>query len=157
MRLVANSYEPDELNRLGMSMYVSTPPPPSPSCRAELTRYLQNEFKPDVVEWGQRGFLQCSKILDQAKGPVTLPPEGPPEDLKTDPVASSSKPIQTGQVEDGDEREESPLSDIPDLAEPDRKKLKEGDAGGMTLEEYEAMLDAEAENGEGGYLEAGDI
>jgi hypothetical protein len=27
----------------------------------------------------------------------------------------------------------------------------------MTVEEYEAMLDAEAQDGEGGFLEAGDI
>lgn len=126
---------------------------------------MKNEFKPDVVEWGQRGFLQCSKILDQAKGPINLPPEGPPEDLDTDSkaVTSSTKPIRTGGLEGEDDKEDSPLSDIPDpdLVGPAHKKLKEGEGenggGGMTLEEYEAMLDAEAENGEGGYLEAGDI
>lgn len=126
----------------------------------------QNEFKPDVVEWGQRGFLQCSKILDQAKGPVNVPLESPTDDLPTYPIASSSKskPIRTGQLDEGDERAESPLSDLSDLSDPaesgpDRKKIKESEGGvpGMTLEEYEAMLDAEAENGEGGYLEAGGI
>jgi hypothetical protein len=105
--------------------------------------------------------LQCSKILDQAKGPVNLPSEGPPEDLQTKPSpGTTSKPIRTGEHldenDDRGDREESPLSDLPDPAEPDRKKLKQ-ESGGMTLEEYEAMLDAEAENGEGGYLEAGDI
>lgn len=133
--------------------------------RPELIRSFKNEFKPDVVEWGQRGFLQCSKILDQAKGPVNVPPEGPPDDLETDTktkaVPTNSKPVRKGGLEGEDDRDESPLSDIPepDLAEPDRKKVKEGEGGGggMTLEEYEAMLDAEAENGEGGYLEAGDI
>lgn len=47
----------------------------------------------------------------------------------------------------------SPLSELPDL-DPVAKKAKVEEAG-MTLEEYEAMLDAE--DGEGGFLEGGDI
>lgn len=45
---------------------------------------------------------------------------------------------------------DSPLSDIP----PEKKPR----TGEMTLEEYEAMLDAEADaDGPGGFLEGGDI
>lgn len=154
MRLVANSYEPEELNRYGMGMYVSD----HRSRFRELCLICQNEFKPEVVEWGQRGFLQCAKILDQAKGPVQDEIEGPPDDLNVGPTTSGSalKPVESGASHDTAEVPDSPLSEVPDPAEPDHKKLKE-DASGMTLEEYEAMLDAEAENGEGGYLEAGDI
>jgi hypothetical protein len=47
----------------------------------------------------------------------------------------------------------SPLSDLPDL-DPVSKRAKVEEAG-MSLEEYEAMLDAE--DGEGGFLEAGGI
>jgi hypothetical protein len=48
----------------------------------------------------------------------------------------------------------SPLSDLPEAEGRELKKAKV-EAAGMTLEEYEAMLDAE--DGEGGFLEAGDI
>ena len=52
-----------------------------------------------------------------------------------------------------DEEVGSPLSDLPDLdSESKRAKVEEA---GMSLEEYEAMLDAE--DGEGGFLEAGGI
>lgn len=113
-----------------------------------------------MVEWGQRGFLQCEKILDQAKGPVAPPDEGFPDDIDLLPVitGATSRLVCRGDETDreGDDKEDSPLSDLPDPAEPDHKKLKQ-ESTGMTLEEYEAMLDAEAENGEGGFLEAGDI
>ena len=116
--------------------------------------YPQNEFKPDVVEWGQKGILQCSRILDQAKGPVTTQTEGPPEDLDLGPTRPPIKPVMSGgDVGLEDEEIGSPLSDLPDL-DPESKRAKVEEAG-MSLEEYEAMLDAE--DGEGGFLEAGGI
>jgi hypothetical protein len=48
----------------------------------------------------------------------------------------------------------SPLSDLPEVDDPVVKRAKI-DGPGMSLEEYEAMLDAE--DGEGGFLVAGDI
>jgi hypothetical protein len=48
----------------------------------------------------------------------------------------------------------SPLSDLPGLDDQVAKRAKV-DGPGMSLEEYEAMLDAE--DGEGGFLEGGDI
>ena len=35
---------------------------------------LQNEFKPEVEQWGQKGTLELAKILDCAKGPVSIDP-----------------------------------------------------------------------------------
>ena len=153
MRLVANSYDPEELNLIGMGLYVSD----FKSNLTTQTAYRQNEFKPDVVEWGQKGILQCSRILDQAKGPVTDQFEGPPEDLDVGPTRPSIKPVMSGG-DVGLEEDEmgSPLSELPDL-HPESKRAKVEEAG-MSLEEYEAMLDAEdAEDGEGGFLEAGGI
>jgi len=153
MRLVANSYDPEELNLIGMGLYVSD----FKSNLTTQTAYRQNEFKPDVVEWGQKGILQCSRILDQAKGPVTDQIEGPPEDLDVGPTRPPIKPVMSGG-DVGLEEEEigSPLSDLPDL-DPESKRAKVEEAG-MSLEEYEAMLDAEdAEDGEGGVLKAGGI
>jgi hypothetical protein len=115
----------------------------------------QNEFKPDVVEWGQKGFLQCSRILDQAKGPVAeTTAEGPPDDLDIGPSRPAIKPVRSGG--DLEELNEvgSPLSDLPEIEGRELKKAKV-EAADMTLEDYEAMLDAE--DGEGGYMEAGDI
>lgn len=70
--------------------------------------------------------------------------------------AAKAKLVRTGADNETVVKEDSPLSDVPDEAEPDRKKLRE-EVKGMTIEEYEAMLDAEAQDGEGGFLEGGDI
>lgn len=106
------------------------------------------------MEWGQKGFLQCSRILDQAKGPVETTNEGPPEDLDVGPSRPPIKPIMSGDDVGFDEGEAgSPLSDLPDLdAVSKRAKVEQA---GMSLEEFEAMLDAE--DGEGGFLEGGGI
>jgi hypothetical protein len=76
------------------------------------------------------------------------------ETAETAPV-DKVKPIKT-ELPSSDDIDDSSsvLSDPPDAAEaeddakPPQKKQ-------MTIEEYEAMLDAE--DGEGGFLEAGDI
>jgi len=55
----------------------------------------------------------------------------------------------------------SPLSEPPEEGEgrATKKAKTTAKTTGMTLEEYEAMLDAEAEaeNGPGGFMEGGDI
>jgi len=108
-----------------------------------------------VVEWGQKGFLQCAKILDQAKGPVAIETEGPPDDLDLGPSRPPIKPVMSGGEAGLDDTElGSPLSDLPEIEDPVHKRAKVDEAG-MSLEEYEAMLDAE--DGEGGFLEGGDI
>lgn len=111
-----------------------------------------------MVEWGQKGFLQCAKILDQVKAPIgTTVSDGPPDDLDIGPSKPAIKPVRSGVDLDEDaEAVVSPLSDLPDGEGPELKKAKV-EAAGMTVEEYEAMLDAEAQDGEGGFLEAGDI
>ena len=123
-----------------------------------------------MVEWGQRGILECAKILDQLKAPLPDEAEDMARGEDTDLVGSEetaqthTKPVSTAPIEvveiDAETgleeltNPESRLSEPPDLDgegdEPASKRQKE-----MTLEEYEAMLDAE--NGPGGFLEGGDI
>ncbi|ORX37955.1 hypothetical protein BD324DRAFT_410162 [Kockovaella imperatae] len=116
LKLLADSWTPDELNRLGMHMY--------------------NQFKPDTVEWGQRAILECAKILDQMKGPVTADDEDGPE-VPEDLAAAEQLSPASGAAEEVDP--EFPVAKRPR----------------MTVEEYEAMLDAE--NLGGGFVEGGDI
>ncbi len=117
----------------------------------------QNEFKPDVVEWGQRGILECAKILDQLKAP--LPDEveamAGQEVERESPISTGPEaPVQANGEKgtDGLTDAGSVLSELPDIADEatPSKRQKE-----LTLEEYEAMLDAE--NAPGGFLEGGDI
>lgn len=113
-KLIADSYEPEELNRIGLHMY--------------------NEFKPDVVEWGQRGALELDKVLEFIKDGENNVKEGDNQGSSVaKPTASSSAPVlmpigATQQLPQGS----------PD-DEPVSKKPKRD----MTVEEYEAMLDAE--------------
>ncbi|WWD20101.1 hypothetical protein CI109_104575 [Kwoniella shandongensis] len=124
MKVVADSYEPEELNRLGLHLY--------------------NDFKPDVVEWGQRGILELARVLETVKGPIVTDDEKPRIPNTSSPQVPSSDPIDgTLEIKDEPEREED--------EEPRRKKVKVE----MTVEEYEALLDAE--DGAGGFLEGGDI
>ncbi|WVQ96184.1 hypothetical protein IAU59_003287 [Kwoniella sp. CBS 9459] len=161
MKLVADSYEPDELNRLGIHMY--------------------NEFKPDVAEWGQRGTLELAKVLDQIKSPVeghTTEFDDAPVSVDagqraTAPTAGSVK-VDTEEMEDNGRLKEesgSPLSPPPPPGDiEDNVKREDVQSEGLisprsdpeakkdlTVEEYEALLDAEAEDMGGGFLEGGDI
>ncbi|OCF38828.1 hypothetical protein I317_07370 [Kwoniella heveanensis CBS 569] len=173
MKLVADSYEPDELNRLGIHMY--------------------NEFKPDVAEWGQRGTLELVKVLDQIKNPIEAdadfidPPISSEKDSKGVSVSANGGDFgQTTKDELKDDRptqEDSgcplspPLRALPESQNLDSEDLKleatevkpsitevvESDRShvgmkkDLTVEEYEALLDAEAEDMGGGFLEGGDI
>ncbi|WWC73474.1 uncharacterized protein I206_107444 [Kwoniella pini CBS 10737] len=128
LKLVADSYEPEELNRIAGHLY--------------------NDFKPDVVEWGQRGTLELAKILDTIKSPIDVPEE---EDVEDYPVKSDS--IDSSPIRKP--KEESPLSPLPSSkillsdTSQDKKPKQE-----LTVEQYEALLDSD---GPGGFLEGGDI
>jgi hypothetical protein len=169
LKLLAASYSVDELNKLGMHMYVSTK---STIRHRYRCRSPKNAFKPDTVEWGQRATLECVKILDQLKAPlaseadeVEALAQAEAAVAEQDNAESLSKPVRTVIPPDGPDAPDdlSDLSDAPpslkdEAAEP---KAEIGDVDGppakkqMTLEEYEAMLDAE--DAEGGFLEAGNI
>ncbi|WVQ75172.1 hypothetical protein IAR50_004782 [Cryptococcus sp. DSM 104548] len=103
LKLVAESYEAEELNRLGNDMYM--------------------DFKPDVVEWGQRGVFDLDGVLQHVKGAEIKRPEN-----------GDVKPA----VGDGDH--ERPDSQVVTEVETEGEKA-------MTLEEYEAMLDEEGLEG----------
>jgi hypothetical protein len=184
LKLVAASYPPDELNRMGLYMYVSAGLVTYGKYRTilgwtapGLIMSCQREFKPDVVEWGQRGTLELVKVLDQAAGPLSAeavaatdaPATTVPAAETAKPGHSALKPVRSGDVagaadlegagdmaEDGDadpiplENQRLPPTD-EELAEPASKKRK----GDMTVEEYEAMLDAEDQAG--GFYDAVDI
>ncbi|KAK8849477.1 hypothetical protein IAR55_004810 [Kwoniella newhampshirensis] len=132
MKLVADSYEPEELNRLGLHLY--------------------NDFKPDVVEWGQRGILELAKVLETVKGPIATDDAEKKAQLpSSSQTAPSSDPIDDPDIKDI--KEDLDPDGKEDVAEEERsrKKVKVE----MTVEEYEALLDAE--DGAGGFLEGGDI
>ena len=130
-----------------------------------IDAYEKNGFKPEVEQWGQRGTLDCAKILDQMNGST------PPPEPELDPeLEGAQEEVQAGggegkPVELKEEAGEA-ISDEAaggdDNLEPVDLPVK-ADTKEMTLEEYEAMLDAEPNdyddltNLEGGFLEATDI
>ncbi|GMK57676.1 hypothetical protein CspeluHIS016_0405100 [Cutaneotrichosporon spelunceum] len=121
MQLVANSHEPEELNMAGVGIY--------------------SAFKPDVVEWGQRGGVAVADILDQIKtragndeelenqveGKQEVNDDAEIKPPPTKPPASAGSSLSPAPSE---------KEQAPDGGEPSAKRQKE-----MTLEEYEAMLD----------------
>ncbi|BEI88272.1 uncharacterized protein CcaverHIS019_0109900 [Cutaneotrichosporon cavernicola] len=121
MQLVADSYEPEELNIAGTAIY--------------------SAFKPDVVEWGQRGGVAVADILDQIKtkaGDGKESGKEAEEETEANDDAEVKPPATKTPASPG-----SSLSPAPSEKEialhadgPPGKRLKE-----MTLEEYEAMLD----------------
>jgi hypothetical protein len=173
MKLVAESYTPDELNATGMSMYVSV-----------LTRWYtalfpsvahaQNEFKPKVEQWGQKGIVQCAAILECIKaseqgGSATIAaaadaPAGASGDAQPGPAKPvTSGPTTAAEQTARDDASDSELSDLPssptpgsvqaDTSAPASKRLRQ--SKDMTVEEYEAMLNAEVLGG--GFMEGGDL
>ncbi|KLT41565.1 hypothetical protein CC85DRAFT_320100 [Cutaneotrichosporon oleaginosum] len=133
MQLVANSYDPEELNAAGVAIY--------------------SAFKPDVVEWGQRGGVAVADILDQiktkaddsAETEVKAGHEGPPEGepaarAEVRPPATPASPRSEASsltpAPSEDAAPEAAQEAARETDEPPAKRQKE-----MTLEEYEAMLD----------------
>jgi hypothetical protein len=110
--------------------------------------------------------LECAKILNQLKSPVpsTIPDEVEAmAKSEAYPVDSSDPmPLQEGLDDLGDDLT-SLLSEPPHVSsdrgeerdEYDLPPMPKKPRGQLTLEEYEAMLDAE--DAPGGFLEAGDI
>ncbi|KAK9897322.1 hypothetical protein P389DRAFT_183270 [Cystobasidium minutum MCA 4210] len=123
-RLLAETIEPDELNKLGFNLYA--------------------EFRPEVHGWGERGHLNLGKVLDlrrQANGQVKVEEEKPsidtnadvPEEVvvkaRVDPDIPPSDPAV--QVADGEGvgdstsvKKEEPSEQEESLVEPPAKKVK---------------------------------
>ena len=112
MKLLADSYSPEELNEKGFGLYA--------------------EFRPKVEGWGGRGEVRCDKVLAlRKKQKISIP--------NAEEAVASAPPDREDiinifvKVEQADSLQE-PRSSEDD--EPDRKKAR-----GLSLEEYEAALD----------------
>lgn len=94
--------------------------------------YLKNEFKPDVVEWGQRGELELDKVLEFIKDENNVK-EGDNQEHSVMKPASVSAPTSP------------PIGTTRQLQQgaPDDERANKKPKPNMTVEEYEAMLDAE--------------
>ncbi|TFK55947.1 hypothetical protein OE88DRAFT_1622012 [Heliocybe sulcata] len=68
MRLLAESYDPEELNRKGFGLYC--------------------DFRPEVGGWGERGEVKCEKILELRK----RKPRGTGDDVKVEEDAGNIAP-----------------------------------------------------------------
>lgn len=102
LRLLAQSYPPEELNRRGF--------------------YLYADFRPEVSGWGGRAEVRCAKIL-QLRRKERVPEEE--QKIKVEDVV---------KVEEGTSEARQDVT----TDEPESKRSR-----GMTLEEYEAALDAQ--------------
>lgn len=128
----------------------------------------QGQFKPDVTGWGQRGTLSVARILETMKDKVA--DSGTAADGEAETRASASAP-DSDEVKEENEHSERPskkprTGEVADhdggagaqVSEDGGSKAPEEDGSdpktpssdfneakpGMTVEEYEAMLDAEA-------------
>ncbi|KAF7964588.1 hypothetical protein HWV62_5383, partial [Athelia sp. TMB] len=113
LRLLANSYSPEELNEKGFELYA--------------------EFRPRVEGWGGRGEVRCDKVLALRKKHKTSV-----GNVKEDAVATEPQDCQHNlkifvKVERANSLQELHNSEDD---EPDRKKAR-----GLSLEDYEAALD----------------
>jgi len=112
LRLLANSYGPQELNEKGFGLYA--------------------EFRPNVEGWGGRGELRCDKILALRR--ETIPGEIKP---KITSVCEVEEPTEGFvKVEGADEPGLRALEMSDEQEAPERKKPR-----GLSLEEYELALD----------------
>lgn len=123
MRVLAQTYTPEELNKHGFALYA--------------------EFRPEVNEWGGRGEVRCQKILSLSKGePAGLVLGRGQHAMKTGDESSentSALEVVKFEAEDNDKIEETTHDSHEDVDESTpQKKVKT-----MTLEEYEAALDAD--------------
>lgn len=128
---------------------------------------MQGQFKPDVTGWGQRGTLSIAKILETMKDKVADAEVGLNGEEEAKETAQSTETGADGEADgsvrrskrlkvdkgedtksakdnedgkDGDEDAQNTESKDAPSAEPPASSEKPG----MTVEEYEAMLDAEA-------------
>lgn len=116
LKLLADSYSPEELNEKGFALYA--------------------EFRPEVERWGGRGEVRCDKILVLRK---KQQPSTSNAKQQTEAIISQGRADNHNifvEVEHRDFRQE--LRSMED-DEPKRKKTR-----GLSLEEYEAALDQDS-------------
>lgn len=96
--------------------------------------YLENEFKPDVVEWGQKGELELDKVLEFIKDENSAK-EGDNQGHSVMKPAAASVSAPTSP----------PIGTIRQLQQeaPDDERVNKQPKPNMAVEEYEEMLDAE--------------
>lgn len=103
LRLLAESFLPEELNKRGY--------------------YLYADFRPEVSGWGGRGEVRCTNILKQRRK-EPIPQQG--QRIKMEDVVKVENDDGSTTLKD----------DASGESQPKRRR-------GMTLEEYEAALDAD--------------
>ena len=69
MRLLAKTYSPQELNRVGFSLYA--------------------EFRPEVAGWGKRGEVKCETILKARRSGTPGREEGVARLIHVSPISES--------------------------------------------------------------------
>lgn len=86
MRLLAGSYEPEELNRKGFSLYCDFRP----------------EIEPGQSGWGKRGKVPCEAILKLRKERVNPKEEGVFGDFNEEvkPIPAIQHTLKTEEVEE---------------------------------------------------------
>jgi hypothetical protein len=124
LRLLAETYTPDELNKHGFSLYA--------------------EFRPEVKQWGGHGEVRCEKILGLRKGAsagLRLPRNSNQSQQSvgalSDSITNTATEIEFEAGEDkieGSSVQQGLEGDLEGI--PDQKKPRT-----MSLEEYEAALD----------------
>ncbi|KAK4683959.1 hypothetical protein P7C73_g6245, partial [Tremellales sp. Uapishka_1] len=122
LKLLVDSYPTDELNRVGMSLY--------------------QEFKPDVVNWGEKGLLQCSRILDQFKDRVEREEDEDGLTAAEEAAFAALEAKEQKSKQAGEEFQDENVEEEDEDERPQKKAKKD-----MTVEEYEAMLDSEEAGG----------
>ena len=119
-RLLADSIEPDELNKvdiLGVQRVSLTLP-----SHLQIGYQLYAEFRPEVTGWGEKAHLSLAKILDLRRGPdgrIIKQEEAKPvltEATSEDEPAAHRTPAVKEEEEDSSTR----VSDVVG-ASPDRK------------------------------------
>ena len=91
---------------------------------------LYAEFRPDVDEWGKRAVIRCSTILDLRKPPDEQHADNAPS--APDEPGGERKFVEYNTTTNRDNDDNT-----ADRDEPSSKKAKN-----MSVEEYEAALDA---------------
>ena len=120
MRVLAKSYTPEELNKHGFGLYA--------------------EFRPDVSGWGAKGEVRCAMILEQRKKTTKAEEKADAKTSEKEGEAQQTGAFVKYETGGGGDDPQPPIADVAD--EPSSKKLKTDDEG-LSLEEYEAMLDAD--------------
>ena len=113
LRLLGTTYSPAELNEKGYAIYA--------------------EFRPEVDGWGKRAEVKCSTILALRK----KVDDGGKKSGGDNGSVEADKIVKI-QTTEGDEDDKEPHDTSQGTEEPSQKKSR-----GMTLEEYEAALDAD--------------